>query len=269
MAAARARGAVVGCLVADSAAVPTHWCYDTGKLAEHLSKAKRGPAFCDPPGNVFYTPAPGGFSCYGEQTLALLESLVECGKLDCEDFAKRLEAKFGKSSPYEVEAVDQENWPELKKNPTDESGQVIESERKWSMPLPGPWRHGSIKGFLKNYVTDKKGFPECGSSDEQVDGVCKVAPVAALLAGKESMLPSVDAAVRVVQNTDKAAAFACGFARVLEKLVLGAESVSDAIFAAQADLADPKRAFKTALDAEVSAHLGRVVGEFAELPILE
>ena len=61
----------------------------------------------------------------------------------------------------------QENWPELKKNPTDEKGEVIAAERKWSMPLPGPWRHGSIKGFLKQYVTETKHFPECGSSDEQ------------------------------------------------------------------------------------------------------
>ena len=31
----------------------------------------------------------------------------------------------------------EENWPELKKNPTDAEGKVIEAERKWSMPLPG------------------------------------------------------------------------------------------------------------------------------------
>ena len=49
-----------------------------------------------------------GFSCYGEQTMVLLESLVEKGKLDPEDFAQRLEAKFGKASAYEVDAVDQE-----------------------------------------------------------------------------------------------------------------------------------------------------------------
>ena len=166
--ASRARGAVVGCLVADAAAVPCHWCYDTTKLAEHLKAARRGPAFCDPPGNVFYTPPPGGFSCYGDQTMALLESLVACeGKLNVEDYAARLEGKFGKASAYEVEAVDPENWPELKKNPTDEDGNVIEAERKWSMPLPGPWRHGSIKAFLKNYVVEEKKFPDCGSSDEQ------------------------------------------------------------------------------------------------------
>lgn len=39
MAAARARGAVLGSLVADAAAVPVHWCYDPEKLAEHLKQA--------------------------------------------------------------------------------------------------------------------------------------------------------------------------------------------------------------------------------------
>ena len=166
--AARARGAVVGCLVADAAATPCHWCYDPTKLAEHLKTARRGPAFCDPPGNVFYTPPPGGFSCYGDQTMALLESLVACdGKLDVKDYAARLESKFGKASAYEVEAVDPENWPELKTNPTDADGNVIEAERKWGMPLPGPWRHGSVKGFLKKYVVEKQ-FPKCGSADMQV-----------------------------------------------------------------------------------------------------
>lgn len=266
MAAARARGAVLGSLVADAAAVPVHWCYDPEKLAEHLKQAKHGPAFCDPPGNIFYTTPKGGFSCYGEQSLTLLESLVENhGKLDTEDFAKRLEAKFGKSSAYEVDAVDQENWPELKKNPTDAEGKVIETERKWSMPLPGPWRHGSIKGFLKQYVTEKKQYPECGSTDEQVDGVCKVAPVVALLAGDPSMLPTVDTAVRVVQNTDKAAAFACGFARVLEKLVLGTPTVQEAIAAATKDLMDPSRSFQTTLDQEVAQNLERVLGELSHL----
>lgn len=255
-------------LVGDAAAVPCHWCYDPEKLAEHLKSATCGPAFCDPPGNVFYTVPIGGFSCYGNQTMALLESLVECkGKLDPEDYAVRLEQMFGKSSPYEVEAVDQENWPELQTNPTDAEGNVIETERKWSMPLPGPWRHGSVKGFLKQYVVEKKRFPDCGSADEQVDGVTKVAPVVALLAGDPSMLSSVDMAVRVVQNTDKAAAFACGFARVLEKLVLGVtSSVPEAIEAATAELKKPDRAFKTSMDEEVAQNLSKVVGEFAGLP---
>ena len=99
----------------------------------------------------------------------------------------------------------------------------------------------------------------------EVDGCCKVAPLVALLAGQPSLLASVDAAVRVVQNTDKAAAFACGFARVLEKLVLGTATVQEAVSAAQQDLTNPDRTFRTALDDEVAMALGRAIGEFADL----
>ena len=146
----------------------------------------------------------------------------------------------------------------------------------------------TCQAFLKQYVTEKKQYPECGSTDEQaglrpvphfantdvqvlcsallqVDGVCKVAPVVALLAGDPSMLPTVDTAVRVVQNTDKAAAFACGFARVLEKLILGTPLVQEAIAAATKDLMDPSRSFKTALDQEVAQNLERVLGELSNL----
>lgn len=72
-------------------------------------------------------------------------------------------------------------------------------------------------------------------------------------------------AVRVVQNTDKAAAFACGFARVLEKLVLGTPTVREAIASATKDLTDPGRSFKTNLDEELAVTLGRVIGELADL----
>ena len=144
-----------------------------------LSKAKQGPAFCDPPGNVFYTSPKGGrgssdkierlkrlklslwigqefhknqrilwyFALILSKVSAAMASRVwrswnhwlkataswtqrsclilvvvagehqesvcatcahVCSMLrPRQDFAKRLEAKFGKSSAYEVEAVDQ------------------------------------------------------------------------------------------------------------------------------------------------------------------
>lgn len=262
--AARARGAVLGCLVGDAAATPVHWNYDTSKLAAHLKTATQGPAFCDPPANSFYTTPPGGQSCYGDQTVALIESLVACeGRFEVEDYAARLEAKFGKSSPYELDACDEETWPALKPNPKGADGKILEDQRVWRMPLPGPWRHGSVKGFLTNYVRHGKRFPDCGSDDEQVDGCCKVAPLVALFAGRADLLPTVDKAIRVTQNTDVAASYGCGFARVLEKLVLGvATSIDDALVQAQAELRDGGRAFTTPLDHVVAESLGRVVAEF-------
>mmetsp|Transcript_6446 Transcript_6446/g.13885 ORF Transcript_6446/g.13885 Transcript_6446/m.13885 type:complete len:289 (-) Transcript_6446:176-1042(-) len=261
----RARAAVVGNLVGDAAAVCNHWVYDPEKMAEAVKNAKRGPAFCDPPANGFYTTPPGGFSCYGDQTMCLLESLAECRKFDAEDYSARLAERFGKTSPYDGDAVDPENWPDLKKNPTDADGKVIESERLWTMPLPIPWRHGSVKGFLKKYTNEGRRFPDCGSDDEQVDGCCKVPPIVALYAGHPSLLATVDAAVRVTQNTDKAAGYACGFALVLEALILErATTVVEACSQAAAAVRS-QRELPVPLNADVAAQLERM-GTFAGKP---
>jgi len=175
------------------------------------------------------------------------------------DYADRLSACFGKASSYELEAVDQNAWPDLKKNPRDEAGNVIEEQRLWSMPLPGPWRHGSVKDFLKNYVVNNTGSSASGGNDEQVDGCCKVPPLVALYAGDARLLPTVDQAVRVTQNTDKAASFACGFARILEALVLEkASTVKEACDQTRAALRDESRAFVTPKDVEVDAALGMI-----------
>lgn len=257
--AARARGMVLGNIVGDAAAVPNHWVYDPVKMAELVGSATRGPAFCDPAGNGFYHTEPGGVSCYADQTLCLLESLVASKGFDDADYARRLGDCFGKSSIYELNAVDPANWPQLKTNPKDADGKIIEDQRVWTMPLPGPWRHGSIKGFLTNYVTKGLTAAESGSDDGQIDGCCKVPPLVALYAGDPALLPTVDRAVRVTQNTDTAASFACGFARILESLVLGkATSVKDACDQARAALRDTSRSFVSPMDADVEAALGLV-----------
>ena len=52
--------------------------------------------------------------CYLEPTTRGTIPSPGKGKFDPEVYARRLEEAFGKSSAYEVEAVDPENWPELK-----------------------------------------------------------------------------------------------------------------------------------------------------------
>lgn len=215
----RSIGCVLGCLVGDAAGVGAHWCYNPKKLESDIAKAKRGPAFLDPSPNPFYQlPRSGMLSCYGDQTLDLLKSLAACGKYDGNDYAARLAVTFGKESEYEVkEAVDQNNWPELKKDA--------------KQPIPGPWRHASIKGFLANYVNKGVKDPtKCGSGDEQIDSACKVAPIVARYAGHPDMRKFAEAAVRVTQNTDVAARWGVAFADVLESIVLGqAKTVGEAL----------------------------------------
>lgn len=257
--ASRIRGMILGNLVGDAAAVPNHWVYDPVKMSSHVQAAKRGPAFCDPPGNGFYTTKPGAQSCYGDQTIALLESLVENKGFNAADYASRVAERFGRNSAYELDATDPEDWPELKKNPKDDQGNVIEDKRLWTMPLPGPWRHGSIKTFLVNFVTKDLGPTSSGSPDSQIDACCKVPPLVALYAGSPALLPTVEEAVRITQNTDLAVAFACCFARILESLVLGsAASVQEACDHARAAISSSSKQFVTAKDDEAVAALSLV-----------
>eukprot|EP00747_Dinoflagellata_sp_TGD_P075873 gnl/TRDRNA2_/TRDRNA2_158914_c1_seq1.p1 gnl/TRDRNA2_/TRDRNA2_158914_c1~~gnl/TRDRNA2_/TRDRNA2_158914_c1_seq1.p1 ORF type:complete len:288 (+),score=41.10 gnl/TRDRNA2_/TRDRNA2_158914_c1_seq1:89-865(+) len=229
-------------------------------MAELVRSSKRGPAFNDPPGNGFYRTEPGALSCYGDQTLCLLESLVACKGFDAEDYASRLERCFGRESVYELDATDKgENWPQLKENPKDADGKIIDEKRLWRMPLPGPWRHGSVKGFLANRVVKKLGATESGADDSQADCMCKVPPLVALYGGTPALLPTVEKAVRVIQNTDLAVGYACGFARILESLMLGrASSVPEACDQSRAALQDPARAFPTPKDEDVVTALGNV-----------
>merc|ERR1719473_2501547 len=116
--------------------------------------------------------------------------------------------------------MDPANWPQLL------------SDVK--MPIAGPWRHGSIKGFLTNYeVKGIKDPAKCGSDDSQIDCVCKVAPLVARYAGLPELRTVVEQAIRVVQNTDPAVRWGLAFADVLEGLVLGqVQSVGEGLEAA-------------------------------------
>lgn len=104
------------------------------------------------------------------------------------------------------------------------------------MPLPGPWRHGSIKEFLRNYLVEGKRYPECGSPDDglSIDAACKMVPLVALYAGRPDLLHVAETAIRATQNTDMAVRYGLAFARCLEKLIMGkttspAEALGDTV----------------------------------------
>mmetsp|Transcript_67869 Transcript_67869/g.126813 ORF Transcript_67869/g.126813 Transcript_67869/m.126813 type:complete len:361 (-) Transcript_67869:160-1242(-) len=248
--------AVIAGLVADAAANNAHWIYDPPKLAGHL-KDLPSIAFCQPPARNLFTVPDGHFTCYGDQTFVLLQSLVAMRGFDPEDYCKRLVEKFGKGGPYEVEATDQENWPTYK------------AEKKF--PLEGPWRHGSIQHFLRNYVTEGKRFPECGSTtDHLIDCCCRVIPVVALYAGRDTLLPTCEQVIRVTQNNDEAVAHGCAYARMLEARILQvASSISEARKQAIAAIKDPSRKFTNPLDAEVVQLLEEIESKYGKMPTSE
>eukprot|EP00057_Strongylocentrotus_purpuratus_P023439 XP_011677913.1 PREDICTED: uncharacterized protein LOC105444847 [Strongylocentrotus purpuratus] len=81
----RAAAAVIGCLCADAAAQPIHWIYNLGKLEAILS-ALEYPEFRFPSANPYYRIDTGKNTCYGDQTRAVLVSLVRSKGLDSKDF---------------------------------------------------------------------------------------------------------------------------------------------------------------------------------------
>ena len=54
-------------------------------------------------------------------------------------------------------------------------------------------------------LTACRSYPQCGDYDTQADAIAHMIPLVALLAGNPIMLPTIDAIIRVTQNTDEAA----------------------------------------------------------------
>lgn len=250
---ARAAAAILGSQVADAAAVPSHWIYDPEKMEKALATMKRGPAFMDPPRNGFYRVPSGGQSCYGDQAFVLLSSLAQCGRFDVEDFTARQAAAFGRDSEYELPGcTSASDWPNLAKGVP--------------LPVPGPWRHGSIKQFLRLYVTEGKRYPECGAPDESlsIDFVCKIVPLVAMYAGSGELPAMVDKAIRTTQNTDGAVQYGLAFAQCLVHLILGREETPSAALRTVVQSlreSDP--------DSAIASQLEAVLEDFSELSLPE
>lgn len=98
----RAHSLVLGALVADAAAMGTHWIYDQ----EHIRKiAPNAPEFI-PPNKAYYADVPAFFahgsrangqtSQYGEQALVMMNALAASGgRYDAQTYAQTFRAHFG------------------------------------------------------------------------------------------------------------------------------------------------------------------------------
>ncbi|XP_064597453.1 crystallin J1A-like [Liolophura sinensis] len=238
--------AVVGCAVADAAAQPLHWNYRKEKL-DALLEGKEEIEFWEPSQNPFYCIPTGRHSCYGDQAQAILESLVECKGVNVEDLTKRHYKKFGPDSDYDKS--------EINKYMGEEHGKV-------QLPIPVPWRHASIKHFLKNYETKKE---ETGSeTDSQVDCAAKIAPVVALYAGHPELLEKVEDVIRLTQASDVPVTIGLAAARLLEHYILHGPD-PNALEAVIKELSSPGRKNPQDLDKAVAGYLRQVL-EKREVP---
>ncbi|KAI4809905.1 hypothetical protein KUCAC02_018760 [Chaenocephalus aceratus] len=243
----RAIGAIVGSAVADAAAQPLHWVYDLQKLQGILDQ-EPNPEFRSESANPFYRRQTGQQSCYGDQAFVLLESLSECGGLNVEDLKQRTLKFFGPGSEYDTPVNDPYR---------DRAGP------RPQLPIEGPWRQGSLKGFLKNVDAGKE---ETGcENDCQIDGIAKLAPVVAFYAGKPEMLEKVEQAVRVTQNNDDCVAETLAAARILEHFILNGPDPK-ALDSVLAQLSDPKRKQPQDLDKAVVGHLRQVKENLSKTP---
>lgn len=151
----------------------------------------KAPEFFDPPSCPFYQYALGSFTPYGDAAFHLLQFLAE---------------NDGQFDPVKYSA---------------KALQFFDGEYK------GRLNH-SWKEFVKNVKENGKQWPHCGAEDSQADGLTKAGIVAGILHGHPDLLTKTDEAVRVIQNTDKAAAMALAGVRIIE-FVLAGKSTSEAV----------------------------------------
>jgi len=252
----RAFWAVVGSLVADAAAQPTHWNYK--QTYYHASLKDMGawdcPEFLTPSINAYYRVPVGSHSCFGDQAATVLRSLVHCGgKVDIDDLTKRHITKFGPESDYGA----------LGRHDGAGAG---------DLPIEGPWRHGSIATFLRNVQTGTP-YPNCGSNDGSSDCFVKTVPVVALYAGRPELLQKVTEVCRLTQNNPYAVAFACASARILEHIILTGVCGSEAMSLAAAELFNSSRRYRTPggveqIDQQIAQEIMRTM-ELQHFPYLE
>jgi hypothetical protein len=229
----RAFWAVVGVIVADAAAQPTHWNYKVTYYHEQLHKMHRwdNPEFICPSLNAYYQVPCGSNSCFGDQAFVVLESLTRCGAVNIDDLVAAHVQRFGPSG----------NYGPLGNTNVQSAG---------DLPIKGPWRHGSLDKFLRNVAKGVK-FPNCGTNDGSSDCFVKTVPLIALFAGHPDLQQLVEKVVRVTQNNATTVGYACASARILEQIIVHGLHGSDAIRAAAESMSQSTYGFEAQIASQL------------------
>ncbi|KAF6253565.1 ADP-ribosylation/Crystallin J1 [Scenedesmus sp. NREL 46B-D3] len=195
----RAKGAVVGALVADAATMGLHWIYDQDKLQQLLASKQAAPEFFDPPSCPFYEMPSGSLSPYGGELHALLRYM---------------------SQPAQQPQV---------------SGKAPLDGASWAAALAGyfkdvyaGYKNKSVKSLLAN-IEEGRAYPATGDAeDTQANSLCKLPLIAAVYAGTPELAAAVEASIRAQQNNDASVSMGLAAAKILEKVILGS-SIDEAL----------------------------------------
>lgn len=183
---ARMRGALWGSFVADAYCLGSHWIYDAAAFASRFPDGIEG----------FDAPAPGHYHAgkprgaptqYGEGARLLLASLVAVGGFDPVAYGEALFDFY--AAPDCTSYVDK---------PTRH---LLERRRR----LPPEAAYGE----------------DAALADEQNVTTSRLTPLVVRYAGSPALMLHVDRATRVLQNHDRAVAYACAQAKLLSALLAG------------------------------------------------
>lgn len=94
----RLKAMVLGSFAGDSLALGAHWIYDVDEIDRTLGRVDR--LLKPQPGSYHPTKEAGDFTHYGDQTLALLESVAEAGRFDLDHFAAKWRGLFAGYQGY-------------------------------------------------------------------------------------------------------------------------------------------------------------------------
>lgn len=216
--------AVLGAVVADAAAQPTHWIYDDGVLKEVL-KGHDQPEFLPQSANPFYRLATGSQSFYGDHLMVTLRSLVECKGVNIAHFKEATYKSVGPGSPYDHPGQDKKVYP-----------------------MEGKYLASTMKAFIKSYNI------EGGSGTTDVDSynLCIVPPLVAMYASHPNLIKHMNTSATIFQANPVSLATTLAACRLIEQYIQGAEHALENVLK---ELSLPTRQQSRTADQEVFEHI--------------
>lgn len=255
----RKRGALLGALIGDAAALGLHWIYAQPRIRK---VAPETPEFQEPKAE-HYKGVPGYFAhegkhagdstMYGEQIIVLLRSMAaKEGEFHVGDYLSRFRSHFGPGGAYvgyadgptrgtlfNAELMTREIEERILAMELPVSKERQEQFGKYVSRYFFEGEADELKKMLRSpfdlYKTTEEEYKvldevvdavqqyrrPVGADDAQMPALTKVAPIVARYAGAPELLPHLEVAVRATNNNGIAVAYAKGLARVLEAIVTG------------------------------------------------